>query len=123
MSPRVSFPIIFVSNMERSVKFYRDVLGLPLKFQTSHWTEFGTEGTALALHAAESGGDGQPASEDLPAGRCRPGLNVANLAEFHARMLANSVPCLQEPKSVFGTLIALYVDPDGLGISVSEMKG
>jgi len=30
------------------------------------------------------------------------------------------VPCLQAPKELFGTRIAQYLDPDGLGISVSR---
>ena len=28
---RVNYAIVFVSDMERSVSFYRDVIGLPLK--------------------------------------------------------------------------------------------
>ena len=41
---RVSYAIVFVSDMKRSVSFYRDVCGLPLKFETPGWTEFATEG-------------------------------------------------------------------------------
>jgi len=53
-------------------------------------------------------------------GRCRPGLSVPDLAWFHKRMLEFGVPCAQEPKDVFGSKIAQYVDPDGLVISVAE---
>jgi len=35
-------------------------------------------------------------------------------------MVERNVPCVQEPKEVFGVRIAQYLDPDGLGISVSE---
>jgi lactoylglutathione lyase len=41
---RVSYAIVFVSDMQRSVAFYRDVIGLPLQFQSPGWTEFATEG-------------------------------------------------------------------------------
>ena len=51
---RVNYTIIFVSDMARSVSFYRDVLGLALKFESPEWTEFATEGATVALHAAES---------------------------------------------------------------------
>lgn len=44
--------LVFVSDMERSVGFYRDVLGWPLKCQSPERTEFATEGTILALHYA-----------------------------------------------------------------------
>lgn len=117
---RVSYAIVFVSDMERSVSFYRDVLGLPLKFESPSWTEFATEGATLALHASE-GSDpdtGDPLS--VGPGRCRPGLRVPNLDEFHQRMVEKHVPCIQEPKDVFGARIAQYVDPDGLAISVGE---
>ena len=33
---RLNYAIIFVSDMKRSVAFYRDILGLPLKFE-SKW--------------------------------------------------------------------------------------
>jgi predicted enzyme related to lactoylglutathione lyase len=119
---RVSYAIVFVSDMARAVGFYRDVVGLPLRFQSPEWTEFATGGATLALHASEQP-DGQP--DDLhrvPAGRCRPGLSVPDLDAFHQRMVEQKVPCTQEPKEVFGARIAQYVDPDGLGISVSEER-
>ncbi|MCI0594955.1 MAG: VOC family protein [candidate division Zixibacteria bacterium] len=119
---RVSYAIVFVSDMKRSAAFYRDVIGLPLKFESPGWTEFATEGAALALHAAEKGNSGKEDPEHLPAGRCRPGLSVPNLDEFHKRLLDKKVPCLQEPKAVFGVRIAQYLDPDGLSISVSEER-
>jgi lactoylglutathione lyase len=118
---RVNYAIVFVSDMTRSVAFYRDVLGIPLRFESPHWSEFATEGATLALHLggpADSSGD----VRESPAGRCRPGLSVPNLDEFHKKMVANSVRCLQIPKDVFGARVAQYVDPDGLVISVGEER-
>jgi catechol 2,3-dioxygenase-like lactoylglutathione lyase family enzyme len=43
---RVNYAIVFVSDMNRSVSFCRDVVGLPLKFESPEWTEFSTEGAA-----------------------------------------------------------------------------
>ena len=51
---RVSYAIMFVSNMKRSVSFYRDRLGIPLKFESPGWTEFATEGATLALHSSKA---------------------------------------------------------------------
>ena len=117
---RVSYAIVFVSDMKRSVSFYRDVLGLPLRFESPGWTEFATAGATLALHSSEVPNVEEHHPAEPPAGRCRPGLSVPNLEAFHQRMVAQKVPCLQEPKEVFGARIAQYVDPDGLAISVSE---
>jgi lactoylglutathione lyase len=119
---RVSYAIVFVSDMQRSVAFYRDVIGLPLKFQSPGWTEFVTEGATLALHSSEISASGKGDPLKMPAGQCRPGLSVPNLDDFHKRMLEKKVPCTQEPKDVFGVRIAQYTDPDGLGISVSEAR-
>ena len=48
-----SHAIVFVSDMARSVAFYRDILGLPLRFESPEWTEFETPGSTLALHLAD----------------------------------------------------------------------
>jgi lactoylglutathione lyase len=120
---RLSYAIVFVGDMQRSVAFYRDVIGLPLKFETSHWTEFATEGATVALHAAESAAETRGDAKAEPAGRCRPGLSTGNLDEFHQRIAAANVTCVQEPRMTFGTRIAQYLDPDGLVISVSEDRG
>jgi hypothetical protein len=37
-------------------------------------------------------------------------------------MVEKKVTCIQEPKELFGARIAQYLDPDGLGISVSEER-
>lgn len=119
---RVEYAIVFVSDMHRSVEFYRDVLGIPLKFETTHWTELATEGATLALHAAEpAAGPGDPAPHPT-AGACRPGLRVGDLDVFHRRMVEKKVRCVQEPKDVFGSRVAQYLDPDGLAISVGEER-
>jgi len=119
---RVGYAIIFVSDMARSVAFYRDTIGLPLRFETSAWTEFETGGATLALHASEAHAVPDEDQDHLPPGRCRPGLAVPDLDAFHSRMLERGVPCLQAPKSVFGARLAQYVDPDGLAISVGEER-
>ena len=33
---RVNYAIVFVSDMTRAVRFYRDTLGLPLRFESPH---------------------------------------------------------------------------------------
>ena len=84
---RVSYAIVFVSDMHRAVCFYRDVLGLPLKFESPGWTEFVTDGATLALHASDVSRAERDDPHRVPPGRCRPGLSVANLHEFHNKMV------------------------------------
>ena len=115
---RLHYAIVFVSDMDRSVGFYRDVLGLPLRFESPGWSEFGVEGATLALHKAKA--PAEPSAEGQCAGQCRPGLRVEDLDAFHTRVTALGVTCLQAPTMVFGSKVAQYVDPDGLTISVGE---
>jgi len=119
---QLNYAIIFVSDMKRSVGFYRDVLGFPLKFESPEWTEFATGGATLALHPARGESTGPEAPEPVPAGRCRPGIRVPDLDRFHERMVEMGVSCVQEPRDVFGSRIAQYLDPDGLAISVGEER-
>ncbi len=119
---RVNYAIVFVSDMTRAVSCYRDVLGLPLRFESPGWTEFATDGATLALHASEGPISEKDDPQQVPAGRCRPGLSVPNLDEFHQRMVERHVPCIQEPTEIFGARVAQYLDPDGLGISVGEER-
>lgn len=108
--------------MARSVSFYRDVLELPLKFETPHWTEFATDGATIALHLSDGPGNDPASAGHTTAGRCRPGFCVENLDTFHQNMADAEVVCIQEPRETFGSQIAQYVDPDGLVFSVSEER-
>ena len=47
---RVGYVIVFVSDLTASIAFYRDVLGLPFKFEEAGYAEFATEETRFALY-------------------------------------------------------------------------
>jgi len=117
---RVNYAIVFVSDMTRSVAFYRDVIGLELRFESPSWTEFATEGATLALHLSEGAGPGAGDSRQDGPGRCRTGVSVPDIDAFHERMVAAGVPCFQVPTNVFGVRVAQYADPDGMVFSVGE---
>ena len=117
---RVNYAIVYVSDMSRSVAFYRDVLGLPLKFESPGWAEFTTEGATLALHSSDTTNSDESGSPIDPVGHCRPGIQVPDLDEFHRRMVDNDVSCIQEPQPTFGARVAQYIDPDGLVLHVGE---
>jgi lactoylglutathione lyase len=117
---RLSYVIVFVSDMSRSVEFYRDILQLSVRFESSHWSEFATDGVTLALHLER--GTLPPMTSGAWSGTSRPGFSVPDLDRFHRRMREQGVTCAQEPKEVFGARIAQYLDPDGLVISVSQER-
>lgn len=110
---KLNYAIAFVSDMSRSVKFYRDVLGLPLKFESPHWSEFANEGSTIALH---------PASAENPAGTCQLGLPVeGGLDAVHRRLTSQGVKVVMAPRTEqYGIRQAVYSDPDGLRFTLAE---
>ena|SRR5690242_1989359 len=111
MPAKLTYVIEFVANMERAVKFYRDTLGLPLKFESPEWSEFSTGETTLALH---------PASDKNPAGKVELGFNVPDIRQFHTEMTEKGVQFPMSPtKQNFGGVLAQFVDSEGAHVSVS----
>jgi predicted enzyme related to lactoylglutathione lyase len=112
MAPKLAYAIEFVADMDRAVKFYRDVMGFALKFQSSEWSEFSTGETSLALH---------PASEKNPAGKVELGYRTDNLQEFYQQMQAKGVKFSMPPtKQNFGGSLAQFVDSEGAHTSVGS---
>jgi predicted enzyme related to lactoylglutathione lyase len=109
---KLNYVIKFVAEMDRAVKFYRDVLGFPLKFQSPGWSEFSTGETSLGLH---------PASEKNPAGSVELGFSVTSLEKFHQEMSARGVQFSMPPtKQDFGGTLAQFLDSEGGPCSVAE---
>ena len=110
MGNQLGYVIKFVGDMERAVKFYRDVVGLALKFQSPGWSEFETGGTTLGLH---------PASATNPPGTVELGFKVTDLQAFYREMSGKGVQFTMPPtKQDFGGELAQFVDSEGGRCSV-----
>ena len=111
MAAKLTYVIKFVADMDRAVKFYRDTLGLNLKFQSPGWSEFSTGDTVLALH---------PASAEKAAGSVELGFNVEDLHRFHQQMTAQGVRFTMPPsRQEFGGELAQFVDSEGGRVTVA----
>jgi|SRR2546429_4105708 len=125
MFKQIDYVMVYVSDMKRSVQFYRDKLGLPLKFESEHWTEFQTGRTTLALH----GGAKLPrvpkgdVAEISDAGTCTIGFTVEDLGETFEQLKGKGVTFMLPPtvREGEGIKLAVFTDPDGLAISLAEM--
>lgn len=121
MFSKVDYAMVIVSDMGRSVAFYRDTLGLRLKFESPGWSEFETGTTTLALHpgapAAKGGGAAGPV-----AGTCSLGFSVTDLNGTYAELRKRGVNFVMPPtdQPTEGIRLAVCVDPDGLPISFAE---
>jgi len=124
MFKQVDYVMVVVSDMPRSVAFYRDQLGLPLKFESPQWTEFQTGATTLALHG---GGKPQERKAGNPAeqyaGTCSIGFNVENIEKTFNDLKAKGVNFVMPPteQKEEGIKLAVATDPDGLPVSFAEM--
>src|SRR5215471_4898842 len=110
MAPKLSYVIEFVAEMDRAVKFYQDVVGLPLKFASPEWSEFATGETTLALH---------PASAANPAGTTHLGFNTADIGAVHRDLSVKGVKFTRLPTPEHGITLAEFVDSEGARCSLS----
>jgi len=107
---QLRYVIKFVADMNKAVKFHRDVLGLQLKFESPGWSKFATGETVLALH---------PASDKNPPGKVELGFTVNDLDTFYREMSAKGVLFSMPPKKQdFGGVLAQFVDSEGAHCSV-----
>ena len=117
----IDYVMVMVSDMGRSVRFYRDLLGIPLKFDSPEWSEFNTRRTVLALHG---GGKAASALTEARAGSASIGFYVDNLEAKYEELRAKGVRFTMPPmdREGEGIWLSVCLDPDGLPISIAERK-
>jgi catechol 2,3-dioxygenase-like lactoylglutathione lyase family enzyme len=109
MRTTFTYAIKFVADMDKAVAFYRDTLGLTLKFATPFWSEFDTGPVTLALH---------PASERNPAGGVQLGFTTPDLPGVYAGREAVGLDFAAPPVDEHGTLLARILDCEGAELSL-----
>lgn len=110
--------VIYVNDMQRSTAFYRDTLGLPLKFSSPGWTEFSNGGTTIALHK-HMGGEAKTAQP--AAGQATLVFVVDDLKSAYETLKADGVQFSLEPqKQPSGLTLGVLLDPNGFGITLQQ---
>jgi catechol 2,3-dioxygenase-like lactoylglutathione lyase family enzyme len=106
----ILMPIVFVSDMERSIEFYES-LGFEPQSRSATWTELAAgDGAVLALHQADTLVDPSPRVE-LALVSEEP---LEQVVERFDRALARPIA-----DEAFGRSLIIR-DPDGLEIQVNE---
>ena len=126
MFNQVDYTMVIVSDMKRSVEFYRDKLGIPLKFESPEWTEFATGTNTLALHAGGIAREYQDTGDQSKvAGTCSIGFNVEDVDKTYEELKAKGITFVMPPTQREGEAIKLAValDPDGLPVSFAQLVG
>src|SRR3989440_9828659 len=123
MFTQIDYTMVIVSDMNRSVEFYRDKLGIPLKFQSPDWTEFQTGATTLALHGGGVAAAAPPAGDPTKqAGSCSIGFNIEDVDATFEELKAKGIRFVMPPtqREGEGIKLAVCVDPDGLPIAFAQ---
>ena len=118
--PRLGHVILYVSDLDASVAFYRDVVGLEYRFTDAGYAEFGTGPTRFALyerHRAEWL-TGRPV---LPGPAGEVVLLVEDVDAVADALRARGVPLLAEPADrPWGHRTAHVADPDGFVVEFAQ---
>ena len=117
MKPRaIDFVMYNVSDMERSTRFYREILGLnaPFNEQGGFWTEFDTDPVSFALC--------RPSNERPWNGSPAIALAVDDVDEAISELRAKGVRVLNEPEETNVCYMAFIEDPDGNRICIHRRK-
>ncbi len=117
---RVDYVILYVADLDRSVTFYRDVIGLPFRLEGDGYAEFATEGTRFALYDAGRLPEliGRTA---VPAGAAEVAFLVEDVDAEARRLRAAGVRILTGPVDRPWGQRTLHVeDPDGHVVELAQ---
>lgn len=112
---KVGAVILLVSDMNNSLKFYRDILGLPIKNQSQEWTEFFSSSTVLAIHPAKAKNRLRTEANMLV------GFMVNDLDSTVKELNEKKVKFFKKPKEEPFGKHAIIEDPDGHLISIAQI--
>lgn len=110
MVTSVSTLLCQVSDMDRAVAFYRDVLGLKPGYTSPHWSDFKIGDIKIGLHPPF---DGSSAPYSVRNKGWKIGLEVSDLAEFREKLKVAGVWTAAEYHDIPGGVILDFEDPDG----------
>jgi lactoylglutathione lyase len=117
---RIGYVILYVADLDASIAFYRDVIGLPYRFTDAGYAEFGTEGTRFALYERRR-------AEWLTGRTVTPGpaaeiVLVVDDVDAHAdRIAALGATVLSGPADrPWGHRTVHVADPDGFVVELAQ---
>lgn len=111
------YVILYVEDFERSLRFYRDILGLPVRAQHGTYVEFDTGYTILAFNTRQGGREATGLTiPDAPSHSqtLELGLVVDEVSTIIKSFRQQGVTILKEPSlKPWGQTVAYIEDPDG----------
>jgi predicted enzyme related to lactoylglutathione lyase len=121
-SPRIWYVNVFVSDLARAVAFYRDELGLPLRFQDEKYgyASFANAGVGLGIARVDAG---DPGSASLLGRHTGVAFGVPDLDAAHRELEAKGVRFTMPPSvQPWGGILATFADPDGNVFYLDQLR-
>ncbi len=114
---RVGNVILAVKDIDKSVKFYHEIIGLPIKQQRRTWVDLGTSGALVSLHPASLTAPHQGTSVE---NGIMLGFLVGDLKSSIEELKTKGVKIYREPMERDAGLNAIVLDPDDYLVSLFE---
>lgn len=122
MKLNMRYIILYVADCEKSITFYRDVLGLPMRAQHETYVEFETGATILAINTKDSVREltGLDIPEEKRSSQTfELGFIVEDVQAVIDHLRQHHVPIVVEPvQKPWGQTVAYVADPDGNYIEI-----
>lgn len=116
----VGYVILYASDLAASIAFYRDVVGLAVKFQEAGYAEFVTDGTKFALYEKRRA-DWLVNAETSPGPAAEVVFTVPDADAEAARVEALGVRVLNGPADrPWGHRTVHIADPDGFVVEFAQ---
>lgn len=120
MVKRVDTIILLVTDIEASVDFYKNKIGMPLKFKSPGWAEFVLGDIHLALHRKGNKLSGHEAA--MAAIGVSVNFEVDDIESMFVRLATNGIDPVGEIKDYEFGRYFFVTDPDGYVIGFREYK-
>ena len=115
---RVSNVILAVNDLEKSVNFYHEILGMPIKNKRDNWVDLGQSGgSLLSLHQAEND---EPNSGTSIHNGVLVGLIVGDIGSAIEELKSKNVKIHRDIQQKDAGKNAIVLDPDYYLISLFE---
>jgi lactoylglutathione lyase len=122
MKLAMKYIILYVNDFDKTMNFYKEILGLPVKMQHDTYVEFDTGATTLSINTRESVkeiiGLEMPGSS-VASQTFELGFVVEDVVATIEMLRGLDVPIYKEPiTKPWGQTVAYVTDPDGHYIEI-----